>query len=520
MRQRDYLAHFVRADYVKCRGISGMRYVVSSNEMRRCDNNTITEFKIPSMVLMERAALAVAEEIMRNYSGIRVLILAGCGNNGGDGLAIGRLLLQQNYDVTCVLLGETERCSEQTACQMEILQKYGLEIGCNLPDEEYDIIVDAIFGIGLTREITGKYAEAIEYINRSGADTVSVDVPSGICSDTGKIMGTAVKADMTVTFAYIKKGIVLYPGAEYAGKIICRDIGITKESFLGQYPSCFTYDKEDFIRLPLRPADGNKGTFGKVLLIAGSKNMSGACLLAGESIYRTGAGLVRIMTVEENRILLQDKLPEAVLVTYNAEQYPKQELEESVAWADCIAVGPGLSQNKVAEEIVETILHSAKPLVLDADAINIIARNTSYQRLLKEKNNVILTPHIGEFARLSGKTTTEIKSNIIETAHTFAREYDVILVCKDARTIVCNAEEQIYINTSGNAGMATAGAGDVLTGIIAGLVAQRMELYEAAALGVYIHGMAGDMAAQKYNEYYLMAGTLIEQLQYILKKDE
>lgn len=241
--------------------------------------------------------------------------------------------------------------------------------------------------------------------------------------------------------------------------------------------------------------------------------------MAGESIYRMGAGLVRIMTVKENRSLIQEKLPEAVLVTYNAKQCPKKKLAESLTWADCIAIGPGISQSKTAEAIVRMVLEHEKPLIIDADAINLIAADNTLRQRLKERENVVMTPHIGEFARLSGKTPEKIKENLIEAAHIFAKEYHITLVCKDARTVVCNEKETVYLNTSGNAGMATAGSGDVLTGIVTGLAAQKMSLYDAAVLGVYIHGLAGDIAAERYNESYMLAGTLIEQLQFILKKE-
>lgn len=499
-----------------------MEYIVNAHEMRQYDLNTTVEFAVPSIVLMERAALAAAEEIEKWLPpGGRVLAAAGVGNNGGDGLAAARLLWQRGYDVTCVLIGDREKMSEQTALQMQILQKYGLEIGCNLPDEKYNIIIDALFGIGLTRDVKEEFAEAIAYINerRGSARVVSLDIPSGINADTGRVMGTAVKAHSTVTFAFQKRGLLLYPGADYAGNIVCRDIGITKESFLGKAPSCFTYGKKDLERLPVRPAYGNKGTFGKVLLIAGSEGMGGACLMAGESIYRMGAGLVRIMTVKENRSLIQEKLPEAVLVTYNAKQCPKKKLAESLTWADCIAIGPGISQSKTAEAIVRMVLEHEKPLIIDADAINLIAADNTLRQRLKERENVVMTPHIGEFARLSGETPEKIKENLIEAAHVFAKEYHITLVCKDARTVVCNEKETVYLNTSGNAGMATAGSGDVLTGIVTGLAAQKMNLYDAAVLGVYIHGLAGDIAAERYNESYMLAGTLIEQLQFILKKE-
>lgn len=500
-----------------------MKYIVNAEEMRRYDKNTTETFQVPSIVLMERAALAVAEEIEALYSlkGRRVLVVAGKGNNGGDGLAVGRLLLQRGYAVTCVIPDGTSDIRKQTTLQRTILQKYGLDTGCNLPDAEYDIIVDALFGVGLCREITGDYAGVIDYINASGAYVVAVDMPSGIHTDTGAVLGKAVRADMTVTFAFMKRGLLLYPGAAYAGMVICKEIGITADSFLRKRPTAFTYEPSDLARLPKRPAYGNKGTFGKVLLIAGSRSMSGACLLAGESIYRSGAGLVRIMTVEDNRHLLQERLPEAVLVTYDVDAYPKKALEENMAWADCIAVGPGMGLGSVAAGIVEALLRDDKhkPLIMDADALNIIAASEGCRALLKERDNVVLTPHLGEFARLADDAIENIKGNIAEAAVRFAEQYHVTLVCKDARTVVCQRGDSVYINTSGNSGMATAGAGDVLTGIITGLAAQKLPLFEAAALGVYIHGLAGDMAAEQYNAYYMTAASMTEQLQYILKRD-
>ncbi len=501
-----------------------MEYIVTANEMKQYDLAVSTHFGVPPALLMEHAATAIMEEAIKRLPErtANILIVAGCGNNGGDGLAAARLLFLKGYTPECVLVGEKEKAGKLTLLQMEILQKYGVETRCNLPDKEYDMIIDALFGIGLSREMKGEYAKAAAYINqqRKNAYVLSVDMPSGIETNTGRVMGTAVKAHATITFAFKKRGLLLYPGAEYAGEILCRDIGITKESFLGCPPACFTYGKEDMHRLPKRPPAGNKGTFGKVLLIAGSENMGGACLLAGEAIYRTGAGLVRIMTVKENRTLLLEKLPEAVLSIYETGRFPRKELEENIAWADCIAIGPGLSKSKTAEKIVAAVLADEKPAIIDADAINLIAQRPSFKERLKERGQVVLTPHIREFARLSGMKTEKIKADIIQAAAAFAKEYGVTLVCKDVRTAVCGDGGKIYLNSTGNDGMATAGAGDVLTGIVTGLAAQGMRLYDAAVLGVYLHGLAGDLAAAKYGAYYMLAGTLTKQLQYILRDKE
>lgn len=502
-----------------------MEYIVTAKEMKQYDANTRNYFQMESAVLMERAALSVVDAISENFPGKRrLLIVAGMGNNGGDGFAIGRILWQRGCEVDFVLLGEKEKCSKETKKQIEILERYGLPIETNFPNREYDIIVDAIFGIGLSRNVEGIFEEAITYINQSSAKIVAVDIPSGVSAEDGSILGTAVKADMTVTFAFKKLGLLLYPGAEYCGKLLCADIGITKESFLGETPYFQSYGKEDLAKLPIRTKAGNKGTFGKVLVIAGSKNMCGAAQFTALSAYRTGSGMVRIFTVSDNREILQKNIPEALLTTYDADSLEEGLLEEAMRWATVVVLGPGLGTTQTAENIVnyvlsKTTMPKAVPLVIDADALNIIAGNEAFKQKIKGKP-IVLTPHLMEFARLTGKDIEEIKANRVKEALAFAKENEITLVCKDAVTIVSHKGESNYINQTGNESMATAGSGDVLAGIIASLLGQGKTPEEAAVLGVAIHGLAGDRAKQESNSYYVMAGNLIEQLAYILKENK
>ncbi|WMC92458.1 NAD(P)H-hydrate dehydratase [Kineothrix sp. MB12-C1] len=509
------------------------RYFVSSKEMKQYDMVTIEYFQVPSMVLMERAALAVVEEVEKRFlSGSKVLIVAGSGNNGGDGIAIGRILMQRGYEVDFTLIGDRDRCSEQTSVQLTIIEKYECPLQAKIGDGEYDIIIDALFGIGLSKDVSGIYAESIEKVNSLGGFVFAVDIPSGISADTGEVKETAVKADVTVTFAYEKIGHIFYPGCEYCGEVVCKDIGITKESFRGKEPLVYSYaiDYEKKARLmthllPERKKSGNKGTFGKVLTIAGSRNMSGACELCVRSAYRSGAGMVKAVTPEENREIIQRNVPEALLTTYETEGREEMLLEQlrgDIEWADSIVIGPGMGKSQMAYRILSYVIgESGKPLIIDADGLNLIAESEELKAELKqsgyERNRqVILTPHVAEFARLYGCTPIQVKRDMFGKTKELARELGCVVLCKDARTIVASfKEEDLFLNTTGNDGMATAGSGDVLAGILGGLAAQGLEAFEAAKRGVFLHGMLGDMAAERMGRHALMAGDMIEQLKYI-----
>ena len=490
-----------------------MEYLVNSREMKTCDTNTIEHFKVPSMVLMERAALSAIEVIQeKEISCNRVLVVCGTGNNGGDGMAIARLLYLSHIPVEVYLYGNKTHFSKQAKEQYEILTSYGVPFIDEMEDaNSYSLIIDALFGIGLSRKLDDELVHLMERLNQSSAHRLAVDIPSGISADNGAVLGGAFKADDTVTFAYCKTGMVLFPGEEYCGNITVKDIGIGEESWLDKRPAAYAITKEDLNSLNNRAADSNKGTFGKVLLVAGSVNMAGAAVLAAKAAYRSGCGLVRIYTPEENRIILQTAVPEAILTTYSAKKADTQQLIECLSWADVIILGPGIGKSDVAHSIVKTVLkNAAVPMVVDADALNIIAEQT--EQLLRPHTELVLTPHLGEMSRLKQLAVSYIKENIEQVAEDFAREYNVICVLKDSRTVTAIPYGKTFINRNGNSGMATAGSGDVLSGIIGSLMAQGLSAEQAAPLGVYVHAAAADERSKTVSMHGLTAGEIINGL--------
>lgn len=497
----------------------GMKILVDGRQMKQCDKNTIEHFRIPSLVLMERAALGTVEEIISCFPGkeqVSALVVCGYGNNGGDGLAIGRMLLQKGYDVT-VVMPEEGHPSEETAVQMEILCAYGIAVEHKLPEREFDVVVDALFGIGLSRNPEGIYREYLTAMNGLQGLKIAVDIPSGVHADTGTVMGTAFRADKTVTFAFAKPGLLLYPGAGCAGTVLVKDIGIGKESFLEEKPSLYCMEEKDLARLPRRRPDSNKGSYGKVLTVAGCKNMAGAAFFSAKAAYVTGAGLVRMFTEESNRIILQQLLPEAILTTYEGTKFLAELLPEVLHWPSVIVAGPGLGTGKTARKLVKLVLKYAEvPVILDADGLNLTAEHPEWLKLAKAP--VIVTPHPGEMARLTGKSISDIQKQLLQTARDFAGEYHVICVLKDARTITTLSDGTTWINTSGNNGMATAGSGDVLTGILAGLIAQGMTAQKAAALGVYLHGAGADRQVAETGVRAMMAQDIIEGTAAVLRE--
>lgn len=501
-------------------------YLVTAEEMKRYDANTMREFHMPGLVLMERAALCTVEELQRvcGKKPCRVLVAAGSGNNGGDGLAVGRLLMLKGYEVTFVMPGEGgyERCTEETRRQIDILRGYGARIFSRMGEGEYDIVVDALFGVGLSRDVEGIWREAVEWIDRSGAFVCSVDIPSGLDADTGRILGCAVKASLTVTYGFRKVGQILYPGAVYCGQLVCRQMGIEERSFLQEAPAWYTYGREAGGLLPLRPADGNKGTFGKVLVIAGCAQIGGAVMMAAGSVFRAGAGMVKVVTAAQNRTPLLQFVPEAMLLTYTGEESARERagfdaaLAEAGKWADCILIGPGIGTDDMAYRLLRSVvLHSDLPLVIDADGINLLAGDDGLQKALaaqgRQGRTVIITPHPGEFARLYGCSVGDVRAHLLQYPGRLADRLSCVVVCKDARCVVVRpGGGQGYLNTTGNCGMAVAGSGDVLAGIIAGLLAQGMDGMAAAVAGVYLHGYAGDLAAKRCTQMSMTATDLMD----------
>ena len=501
-----------------------MQLIVNSEQMKELDHFTIEKMGIPSLVLMERAALSVTEELKKGYSLNKVLILCGSGNNGADGVAIGRILHLQGYQVHLYLAGKKEAFSKESKIQWEIASNYHVPIVNKIDFREYTTIVDAIFGVGLSREIQGSYYALIEAVNQSQIPVAAVDIPSGINGTSGKMMGIAIKAQKTITFAYGKIGLYLYPGAEYAGEVVVKDIGI-----YGKKEGFYTLEESDMHLIPKRISKGNKGTFGKVLIVAGSKNMCGAAYLAAKSCMMMGTGMVKILTEESNRIPLQQLFPEAMLTTYRSGAQQEEILKllkEASCWATVIADGPGLGNSREAGWMIEYLWKekTEKPLILDADGINYVSR---YKALWKHlKRPCVLTPHMGEMARLSGFSIEELKENPIASLKQIAEEFISVLcedafvpdiVMKDARTLIWTGDKKGFININGNSGMATAGSGDVLAGMISGLAAIGMDTHMAAPMGVWLHAKAGDIAREKKGEASMIASDMIEAIPQVIR---
>lgn len=347
-----------------------MRYIVNSREMKLYDSNTIEKYHVPSLVLMERAAMAFVDELYKQAVDLtQVLVVCGSGNNGGDGYAIARLLKLAVFSVDVVLADKGARATESNQTQKKIWEAYGNEILSQIPsDTNYTTVIDAVFGVGLSRNIEGHYADLIEQMNALSGTKVAVDIASGISSDNGNVLGAAFRADITITFAFEKLGSILWPGNEYAGKVILRDIGIDENSFFDKKPAVAALEDADFSRLPMRKSHSNKGTYGKLLVIAGSAGMSGAAFFSAMAAYRVGTGLVRIFTPEENRAVLQAQLPEAILTTYSGKKPDVSVLTEAINWADAIVCGPGIGTSDASVSLVKNVLKNASvPVLMDAE---------------------------------------------------------------------------------------------------------------------------------------------------------
>ncbi len=489
-----------------------MEYILTAEEKHLADDHTSNEMFVNTAALMERAALAVYDILLqRDISLKKICIACGPGNNGGDGLALARILAENEIISDIVLPGGTEKMSDTERLQYKALLALCPDISVTerVPEKEYTLLIDAIFGISLNRNPEGVFLDVIKRFNElhdNGAFTVSLDIPSGVNASTGRVMGIAVMADITVAFAFKNIGNVLYPGAAFNNEVILKNIGITKKALVKE-PRVSALSDED-ISLPERIRYSNKGTFGKVLLIAGSKKMSGAAVLSANAAFRSGCGMVRVYTPKENREILQETIPEAIVNVYEDEN-PLAGINECFDWCDVVAIGPGLSFSDSAKALVKYVFeNSTVPIVADADALNIAS--TDPGMLINESRNIVITPHVGEMSRLTGLSVNDITEHLLETALDFAESYNVICVLKDARTVIADPSKKACINLNGNSGMATAGSGDVLTGIIVSLLAQGMNAYEAACMGCALHGRAGDAASARLGEAGVMARDIIE----------
>ena len=502
-------------------GDDWMQLWVNAAQMKAADQYTIQKLGVPSMELMEHAAQACVQVLEDEKVDLsHVCIVCGSGNNGGDGFAIARILQNNRYSVETFCVGNPEHYTEETQEQMHRLQECGGKITYGMPQEDsYSVIIDAVFGVGLSRKVEGRYRQVIEQMNRMRGTKFAVDIPSGLSATTGCILGCAFKADYTVTFQLKKIGLELSQGRTMAGRVIVPDIGISTDSICEDQEIVRTAGKDIYRKmLPDRPEDSNKGTYGRLLVIAGSKGMAGAAYLNAHAAYMTGAGLVRIYTSSDNREILQTLLPEAIITTY--EEYNKEELLSLLTWADGVCIGSGLGMSRLSEKILKTVIEYVKvPCLIDADGLNLLAENKNYLNQMAERRFVI-TPHMKEMSRLTDTPVEELKADRIQILKDFISRYRITCVLKDSRTLIASEEKGIRMNLTGNSAMAKAGSGDVLAGVISGWMVQGKEAEDAAELGTYIHGLSGDLAKFKKGVYSVMARDLIEYISKALMKLE
>lgn len=501
-------------------------YVLTAKEMQSIDHYTIQNLGISQEILMEKAALCAVEEIMKLYPH-NVICVCGNGNNGGDGIAVARILKMKGIRAAVYLCSDITLCKPSVQKQLSLFERIG-GVVINEPDfNDYDVIVDAIFGIGLSRNICEPFASVIQNIATASAKestkVISLDIPSGINTDTGAVMNVAVKADITIAFAYAKRGHLLYPGRSYCGELLIKDAGMyldyseLKDRIIGTF---FANPKE--CKLPVTKITANKGTQGRILVIAGSDSMYGACYLSSAAAFYMGCGLVDIYTTSDNIRMLKTILPEAIYYCMDSECQNFDVLKTLTERASCVIIGPGLSTSGFAHDLVTFTLNNChKPIVLDADAINCIADNTNafYQILNNRNTPVIMTPHPKELSRFLQKDCEEVLSDYTEYLTSTARAQQLIIVGKGASSVITDGI-RFHINTSGNEGMATAGSGDVLTGIIAGLIARGEPPYDAACKGVYLHGLSGDIMSERKSKTSLMAHDLLDGISEINLKYE
>jgi len=496
--------------------------------VREIDRLTIQKYGIPGLVLMENAGRAAADVLLDNFAyAQKVAIFSGGGNNGGDGFVIARHLISEGLDVDTYIVSDPKKYKGDALTNYKALKNLDgniIELKDNLRKyKQADVIVDALFGTGLEREIAGFHKKVIEFINSQGVPTLAVDLPSGIDSNTGYPLGTAVLADITVTFVLPKLGISIYPGVEYAGEIYVAGI-TTPYSLEDQIPYELLSSESVADILAPRYEDTNKGTYGHLFILAGSAGKSGAAALAALGAQRSGAGLVTVGVPRSLNPIMEQKtteamtepLPETDMETLGTVSV-KRVLEIMKGKKTALAIGPGISTtDETREFLYEIIRNSNLPMVIDADALTLVAENPE---ILKEaKAPIVLTPHPGEMSRLAGISTQEVQDDRIGVSLDFSAKYNVYLVLKGARSIISTPEGEIFINTTGNAGMASGGMGDVLTGIIGGFLAQRLDPLEACVLGVFAHGLAGDLVARENGEAGMIARDVANSLPHAIKE--
>ena len=514
--------------------------ILSSAMMRACDRYTIDALGIPSQALMEAAAKCAGQFLLKRrdlFPDGSILILCGSGNNGGDGFAMARFLsdgaLGTRCDVKILYVGKATADGSPDVSHMsvECARQYRLAVGagvsvltgeaCDEALRSASTVVDAVFGIGLDRPVTGEIASLFHSVRGSGLPVLAVDIPSGIDADTGRIQGVAISAKATVTMQALKAGHLLYPGAELCGEIEVCDLGISLEP--ASVPLGYLVDASLLRRiLPPRNRRTHKGTYGTVDLLCGSDGMCGAAVLSALGTLRSGAGLVRVLTPMCNRAVLQTAVPEAIVSVYES---PTE--AACNARGDGLLIGCGLGVSEMAKQAMEAVLNarnrdSSRPVVIDADGLNLLAKHSELwdSALLSDpQKQVVLTPHPAEMARLSGESMTHITEDLPGSALRYACEHGVTVVLKDTHTVIASPDGTLFICAAGNAGMAKGGSGDVLAGIIGSLLTQNRQkighdltVAEVAAAAVYLHAAAGDLTARELGEYGMLPSDLIQRI--------
>ncbi len=503
-----------------------------ASEMRSVDKAATEIGGIPSIVLMENAAIACVNELKKDFNDLtqkRIAIFCGKGNNGGDGFAIARHLCNNGVDVAVYLVCGNEFGGDAKT-NFDIIKKMNINIDVVSDTENlkyiirsYDVIIDAIYGTGIHGTVSGISYDVINEINENSRYTMSVDVPSGINSDSGEICGVCVKADKTVTFAAYKVGMLMFPAADYVGEVTVADISIPEYVLDGQNIKINVTD-EKFMRenFPVRKNNSQKGDYGKVLVIAGSVGLTGAAYLSSQSAVVSGSGLVTLAIPSSLNGAMEAKTTEVMTVPLmdmngHISSAATDEIIKLMEKADAILIGPGMGRSRDAVRIIESVLaKSTVPVIVDADGINAVAENKNV--LNGCTCPVIFTPHAVEMSRLAELDKDYIEDNRIVVSKEFAEEYGATVILKGHRTIVTASDGEQYINITGNSGLATGGSGDVLAGITASLCARGINEAKAAAMAVYIHGKAGDIAMEKYGIESVTATAVMESIPYAISQ--
>ncbi len=512
--------------------VNNAQKVVNNDQMKQLDHRTIEEFKVPGLLLMERASLEVFStciELIRKHNLEEVVVFVGPGNNGGDGLAVARHLEAEGMDVKVVLMAHPESLRGDalenyymlTCRKVMMINKIEDIITALKVDMDKRLIIDALFGTGIQRPMEGEYIKAIRWINAQKSRILAIDIPSGVHGDTGKVMGEAVRATNTVAFQLPKVGNVCYPGAAYNGELKVVSIGIPRELIMeSETAAALPTIQEMTTWMPHRPVDGHKGTFGSLLIIGGVESYSGAGVLATMAAQRSGVGLVKTAVRQSVNQVYELLLPEAVTIpldespmslnddTSQLSEKGLQTIQHLARSVNAVVAGPGWGKADEWAGVVHGLISMEnKPLLLDADALNLL--KPKLDMLKERKLPAVLTPHPGEMSRLTGMGIEEINNNRVEVAAKAAREWNAVVVLKGAGTVIAAPDGSIMINNTGNAGMATAGSGDVLAGVIGALLAQGLDPYKAAVAGCWVHGTAGDIAAE-VGEISLIASDIIK----------